>query len=271
MRKYLTSLLILAAAILLPDEIFADEQVRRVQEELRKRHLFYADANGEKSAALSVALKRYQEKKGFSPTGSIDSVTLVSLGISTATPLAATTPSAVGKDGEVRGANGETLPSYPPFLRPNDESVGRLDPAIIGRDYFDLQLPGFGRQGVPQRRTFGKRLPLTSSAAERGAFSEATSNRTSEGTLYAISNPGWSTLVLQPAIEMPDGLGALDDPETREAVVRSDRRPNRRQRRAGRRKETNPFVLTYHSVDRALRSLFGEPQTKKKRSTAKRL
>jgi hypothetical protein len=81
MGKYLTSLLILTSSLLLPDEIFADEQVRRVQEELRKRHLFYADASGEKSTALKLALKRYQERKGFSPTGVIDSVTLASLGI----------------------------------------------------------------------------------------------------------------------------------------------------------------------------------------------
>jgi hypothetical protein len=146
-----------------------------------------------------------------------------------------------------------------------------LDPAIIGRDYFDLELAAFARPDTLQPRTLGKRLPLTSSVSERGALFEGTSNRTSERILFASSNQVWSTLVLQPALEMPDGLGALDGKQTHRAAVRPDHRPLRRTRRAGRRKETNPFVLTYHSVDRALRSLFGDTQTKKKRPTGKRL
>ena len=270
MGTYLTSLLILAAALLLSDQIFADEHVRRVQEELRKRHLFYADANGEKSAALTLALKRYQQKKGFSETGVIDSVTLASLGISTATPLAATTPVAIGKQGRVHGANGESLPEYPPFLWPNDESVSSFDPASV--DYFGLELANFGRQGMPRRRTFGKRLRLTNFADERGAPFEATSNPpTSEQIHSATSNPLWSSLVLQPPAEGPLELGASDDEPVLQAAVRPGRRPHRRTRRVRPRKETNPFVLTYQSVDRALRSLFGDTQTKKKRSTAKRL
>src|SRR5688572_29374133 len=124
MGKYLTSLLILtSSSLFLPDEIFADEQVRRVQEELRKRHLFYADVDGENGLALTMALKRYQQKKGFSATGSIDHVTLASLGLPTATPVAATTPITVRKRGQVYGANGETLPNYLPFRWSNHEGV----------------------------------------------------------------------------------------------------------------------------------------------------
>jgi peptidoglycan hydrolase-like protein with peptidoglycan-binding domain len=270
MGKYLTSLLILASSLLFPDDIFADEQVRRVQEELRKRHLFYADANGEKGPALTLAIRRYQEKKGFSPTGAIDSVTLASLGLSTATPSVATTPVAVGKHGQVHGANGERLPSYPPFLRPHDERVSKFDPAIIGRDYIDLELADVGGQRAQRRPTFGKRARLTSSAAERGAPFEVAFDPSSKRIDHASENRVWSMLVLQPAADVSAQL-ALDGERVHQARINPDRRSHRRPHRVKPRKEKNPFVLTYQSVDRALRSLFGDGQAKKKRSATRRL
>src|SRR5687768_5814925 len=40
---------------------FGDEQVRRVQEELRKRNLYFADIDGKKSKEVTAAIRRYQE------------------------------------------------------------------------------------------------------------------------------------------------------------------------------------------------------------------
>jgi peptidoglycan hydrolase-like protein with peptidoglycan-binding domain len=270
MRKYLTSLLILASSLLLPDEIFADEQVRRVQEELRKRHLFYADANGEKSAALSLALKRYQEKKGFSATGAIDAVTLASLGLPIATPFAATTPVVVGKRGQVNGANGERLPNDPPVLWRSEERVSKFDPAVIDRDYIDLALAAFDREEPQRRRTSARRIRLTGPQFERGTASEAAFDSTSEGIRHVTANPVWGTLGLQPAAEL-SGEFAIDGGRAGQVAVRPDRQSPRRTRRVRVRKETNPLVLTFQSVDRAIRSLFGDTQTKKKRSISKRL
>jgi hypothetical protein len=59
----------------------ADEETRQVQEELRKRHLFFRDIDGLPSPEYSMALRRYQERKGFVQTGRADDVTLYSLGI----------------------------------------------------------------------------------------------------------------------------------------------------------------------------------------------
>ena len=247
MGKCLTSLLILASALLWPDEVYADEQVRRVQEELRKRHLFYANANGEKGPALTRALKRYQEKKGFIPTGVIDSVTLASLGIRASAPIAATTPVVIGNRGQVHGANGETLPHYPPFLWPGEETGSKFDPAVSNRDndYIELSLAYFRRHDT--------RDPLTQQNRD------------------VTTSPDWFTLALPPAAAGSAELGALDDEPLLQAAVRPGRRPQRRTRRVKPRQETNPFVLTYQSVDRAIRSLFGDTQTKKKRSSSKRL
>jgi peptidoglycan hydrolase-like protein with peptidoglycan-binding domain len=253
----------------LPDEIFADEQVRRVQEELRKRHLFYANPNGEKGPALSIALRRYQLKKGFPATGVIDSVTLASLGIPTAAPSAATTPVVIGKRGQVHGANGETLPTNPPFLWPSEERVSKFDPAVINRDNIELALPEFG-QGTPRRRTSSKRIRLTSPEYKRDLPFEAAFDSTSQWTWHASANPAWSAIVLQPGAEISAEF-AIDDGLVPQVAGRPERRSARRTRRVKPRKETNPLVLTYQSVNRAIRSLFGDSQSKKKRTTAKRL
>ena len=270
MRKYLTSLLILASSLLLPDEIFADEQVRKVQEELRKRHLFYANANGEHSRALTAAIKRYQEKKGFAPTGVIDSVTLASLGIPSATPFAATTPVVVGRRGQVHGANGEKLPSYPPFLWP-PERVSKFDPAFSDQYHIELALENFGRHGLRQWRASGKCVRQMSPKDERSAPLRFAVDLPSEPIRSALADPVWNSLVLPPPAE---GLGELelaDGDRPPQVALRPTRRPQRRPRSVRPRKETNPIVLTYRSMDRAIRSLFGDTPTKKKRSTGKRL
>ncbi|MFL6590243.1 MAG: peptidoglycan-binding domain-containing protein [Chthoniobacterales bacterium] len=62
-------------------EMRADEETRQVQEELRKRHLFFRDIDGRPSLEYALALKRYQQRQGFAQTGVADDVTLYSLGV----------------------------------------------------------------------------------------------------------------------------------------------------------------------------------------------
>ena len=61
--------------------VFADERVRQVQEELRRRNLYLGDVDGHATPELGNALKRYQTRKGFEVTGVIDEATSVSLGV----------------------------------------------------------------------------------------------------------------------------------------------------------------------------------------------
>ena len=61
--------------------VFADERVRQVQEELRRRNLYFGDVDGHATPELANALKRYQTRKGFEVTGVIDEATSVSLGV----------------------------------------------------------------------------------------------------------------------------------------------------------------------------------------------
>jgi peptidoglycan hydrolase-like protein with peptidoglycan-binding domain len=80
-RKYLV-ILAASAISLWPAVAWSDETTRAVQEELRRRHLFYGNVDGRETPGLTAALKRYQERKGFRQTGVADPETLQSMGIS---------------------------------------------------------------------------------------------------------------------------------------------------------------------------------------------
>lgn len=82
-----------AAALLLPGRVAADEVTRQVQDELRKRRLYHGDLDGQQTPELGVALKRYQEHKGFPASGVADAQTLRSMGI--AEPTTGATPADV--------------------------------------------------------------------------------------------------------------------------------------------------------------------------------
>lgn len=59
----------------------AQSETRSVQEELRRRSLYFGNVDGRDSAELKEATKRYQARKGFAATGQADQETLRSLGL----------------------------------------------------------------------------------------------------------------------------------------------------------------------------------------------
>ncbi|MGI8431887.1 MAG: peptidoglycan-binding domain-containing protein [Chthoniobacterales bacterium] len=79
MRKILFFLMLCAFA----GRVFAAEPVRRAQEELRRRNLFFGDVDGQETPGLAAALRLYQSHKGFAPSGRLDPLTARSLGIET--------------------------------------------------------------------------------------------------------------------------------------------------------------------------------------------
>jgi hypothetical protein len=80
----------LALLIAVPGTLRADEIVRQVQEELRKRNLYFGNIDGQETPELAAALKRYQKRKGFADTGKVDGETATSLHVQPAT-VASTT------------------------------------------------------------------------------------------------------------------------------------------------------------------------------------
>jgi peptidoglycan hydrolase-like protein with peptidoglycan-binding domain len=61
---------------------YGDDTTREVQEELRKRNLYFGDVDGRQTPGFIEAVKKYQERKGFAVTGATDADTLRSLGLS---------------------------------------------------------------------------------------------------------------------------------------------------------------------------------------------
>jgi peptidoglycan hydrolase-like protein with peptidoglycan-binding domain len=76
----------LLALLLFPCLLRAQDEVRSVQEELRRRSLYFGNVDGRESAELAEATKRYQRRKGFAATGKPDRETLRSLGLVPRTP-----------------------------------------------------------------------------------------------------------------------------------------------------------------------------------------
>lgn len=70
----------------------ADERIRQAQEELRKRNLYFGNVDGQESPELGAALRRYQTRKGFAVTGSVDDETATSLHILSSAAPAGTLP-----------------------------------------------------------------------------------------------------------------------------------------------------------------------------------
>ena len=58
---------------------YSDEPVRSVQEELRRRNIYFGDVDGRRTPEFEEAVKRYQKRKGLPSSGSEDRETLRSL------------------------------------------------------------------------------------------------------------------------------------------------------------------------------------------------
>lgn len=207
MGKLSTALLSIVFQLYLIDIVFADAQVRKVQEELRRRHLFYGEITGEVSPALTAAITRYQEKKGFARTGRLDLQTCASLGV-VKTPAKRTTaamplPFVFADSGDVRGPNGEALPN-----------------SVL--------------------------------AYQSSGDSDTELGSVAEMVQVALTSAG-------------------DDAATQLHDRRSSNAPSHRPRRVQPRKETNPFVLAFRTVDHAMKVLVGDTQPKRKRAATNRL
>ena len=205
MPNYPTSLLIIVSSFLAFSGVYGDEQIRKAQEELRKRHLFYGETTGQPSAALTAAIGHYQKKKGFPCTGRLDPETSASLGVIKVATAPAQTPFVVADTGDLRGANGEALPSFLVLGAPGSERATQVDLATTDDRQVALAL-SHGNSSLALK--------------EHGA-----SNARSHGRSHRI----------QP------------------------------------RKETNPLVLAFNSVNHAMKLLVGDTAPKRKRATTKHL
>ncbi len=74
-------ILLIASFLLLPPLLRADSLTRAAQEALRARQLYYGEVDGIETSETMEAVRRFQAKKGFDPTGMLDEDTLRALGL----------------------------------------------------------------------------------------------------------------------------------------------------------------------------------------------
>src|SRR3954469_21137895 len=118
----------------------ADEQTRQVQEELRKRHLFFRDIDGRPSLEYALAIKRYQQRMGFAQSGVADENTLYSLGIGEAAPPAEGTtnlPDVPVLKSDASVPETKSAPAPVPTKAENAGNVTKEEIRTFLRRYFD--------------------------------------------------------------------------------------------------------------------------------------
>lgn len=109
----------------------ADQTTSMVQQALKEQGFYYGDANGEKTADTTAAIRRYQIRNGLQITGEIDAETLRSLGVGTGTARATITPqpSAAPQEEIARRDNDAPLQSAEISPRPRDNYIPQRPPA----------------------------------------------------------------------------------------------------------------------------------------------
>ena len=80
-KRVIRWIFIIASLFLLSPGVRADDITRVVQEALRTRKFYYGDVDGRQGPETTEAIRRFQEKKGFDPTGTADETTLRALGL----------------------------------------------------------------------------------------------------------------------------------------------------------------------------------------------
>lgn len=140
----------------------AAEEIRSVQEELRRRSLYFGNVDGRESTELQEATKRYQSRKGFAATGKPDQETLRSLGLVPRSP----------NEPPPRELN---WPEEP--ILPSDE---RIDTVAIAQSLSEetgiapasvVPKKVAQRRGLRTRQTPRSTAPVVGSAAQRAANS----------------------------------------------------------------------------------------------------
>jgi peptidoglycan hydrolase-like protein with peptidoglycan-binding domain len=259
MGKCLASLLVLIS-LLISASAFPDEQTRRIQVELRKRHLFFNNIDGEKNPTLTKALQLYQQRQGLPPTGLVNADTLASLGIVAPGPIVASTPRvAVSNGSEMRGANGERLPNTPRVVANYPEDSDHAVDAIpVGYE-------------VPFRPVFSATAPILDEPAS--AFADPGDTDPSFAVEFALAphptklRADWNRFVLaryEPDAESVESYTDRAQPPTSSLK----RRTSARKAKARRHNEENPVVVAFQRVDRMLRNVFTDKPTQHRRAAA---
>jgi hypothetical protein len=140
-------LLLLLLLVVPTSRLRADETIRQIQEELRKRNLYFGNIDGRTSPDLVGALKRYQTRKGFAVTGSVDEETANSLHVQLAA-VASTT--SLPDEPVLRSDAASTMPESQRLAL---EKEAELNPDLTPTPAPPAEPPAPGQDLNPERVT----------------------------------------------------------------------------------------------------------------------
>lgn len=114
------------ALLFLAGSIFADDQLRDVQIELKSQGFFYGEANGQMNPETTAAIRRFQIRNGLEVTGTLNKESLSSLGIGgkSQAPASPPVPAPVEKK----------KPAAPPANLRKDDPVVESDRNFLRRE-----------------------------------------------------------------------------------------------------------------------------------------
>jgi len=125
--------------VLLGSAVFADDQLRNVQSELKSLGFYYGDVNGQTNTETTAAIRRYQIRNGLEVTGSLNKETLAAIGMG---PAKGTAPKAPAPEikAEPRAPAPVEKKAPPVDLRRN-ESVEESDRNFLRREETKVRVP----------------------------------------------------------------------------------------------------------------------------------
>ena len=136
----------------------ADEQVRRVQEELRKRNLYFGDVDGRSSEEMQAALRRYQHRKGFPESGEPGPETLAGLGIPAGAVQAVSWPEVPVLKSDAARENRDAPEADPPPIG-EFEGPAELTPPVEPPPSAPATIPGIPAPAAPAIAPPGPAVP----------------------------------------------------------------------------------------------------------------
>jgi peptidoglycan hydrolase-like protein with peptidoglycan-binding domain len=162
-------LIIVLASFCVAPALWADDEMRNVQTELKSQGFYYGELDGKFSSETAAAIKRYQIRNGLEVTGTLTKQTVESLGLARAEAPRSSTPPATPS--EAPGARPPTHLRREDPVRESDRSFLRREEAVTPRsDDPSVVAPPVPLEPVPapgeEYRSIFERTPYATAPRE---------------------------------------------------------------------------------------------------------
>jgi peptidoglycan hydrolase-like protein with peptidoglycan-binding domain len=128
-----TKLFCALATLALAVSATADDQLRNVQTELKNLGFYYGEVNGQNSAEMAFAIRRYQIRNGLEVTGTLSQETLAALGMVAANKSKKSEPAPPTME-EVTPRPSATAKAQPPVNLRRDSTTEQSDKEFLRRE-----------------------------------------------------------------------------------------------------------------------------------------